>query len=185
MSFSKEAKEALIDKIDCGSIRVLIHVPGRGPRCTGELVLQTDGKGNTLTSFELSLGIVSDDARVGLFYFVNCYVSDISFRMGDHPLSYVQLLDHPDQPRLFDILTTWTPDQIYRDIPFYEKPRTEPITSMRAERPHAELLTSMRAELTTLEKERDELRELGVIQSSIQQCRVAIATLREQLKDYL
>jgi hypothetical protein len=120
----------------------------------------------------LSLGIVSDDARVGLFYFVNCYVSDISFRMGDHPLSYVQLLDHPDQPRLFDILTTWTPDQIYRDISFYEKPR-------------AELLTTMRAELTTLEKERDELRELGVIQSSIQQCRVAIATLREQLKDYL
>lgn len=179
MSFSKEAKEALVNKIDGGSIRILIHVPGRGPRCTGELILQRNSQGVILESFEVSLGILSDDARVGLFYFVNCYVSDISFRMGGHPLSYVQLLDHPDQPTLYDILTKWTPDQINRDIPFHvlEKPR--------AEKPHAELLTSMRAELTTLEKERDELRELGVIQSSIQQCRVAIATLREQLKDYL
>jgi hypothetical protein len=174
MSFSKEAKEALVNKIDGGSIRILIHVPGRGPRCTGELILQRNSQGVILESFEVSLGILSDDSRVGLFYFVNCYVSDISFRMGSHPLSYVQLLDHLDQPTLFDILTKWTPDQINRDIPFHEP-----------ERPHAELLTTMRAELTTLEKERDELRELGVIQSSIQQCRVAIATLREQLKDYL
>ena len=166
MSFSTEAKEAFTNKIGGGTIRVLIHVPGRGPRCTGELILQRNSQGVILDPFELSLGILSDDARVGLFYFVNCYVSDISFRMGAHPLSYVQLLDHPDQPRLFDILTTWTPEQINRDIPFYA-------------------LAELRKEVASLEQELAHLREIQKCVATINQCRESIAALRVQLKDHL
>jgi hypothetical protein len=170
MAFSKEAKEAFLSKIGGGSIRVLIHVPGRGPRCTGELVLQRNSQGNILEPFELSLGIISDDARVGLFYFVNCYVSDLTFNMSGSPLSYVQLLDHPDQPRLFDILTTWTPDQINRDIPFHAPSKT---------------ITELRKEVASLEQELVHLREIQKCVATINQCRDSIAALRLQLTDYL